>query len=201
MELMGVRPYRPGDPVRDLHPKTWARTGEPHVREYQQEYFTRIGVVLDTDAASLSEAGFEAAISLAAGVLAKLTRGEALIDVLMVGREVHALTVGRSLSSLDQALDVLACAEQGESLKSAELMHHLEPYLSRLSAVVLITQSVDDSRIALTEMLTHRGVAPLLLRIHDDHIRWRAPEKQPPRRAFERVIDVSTIESGESIVL
>src|SRR5690606_18453788 len=34
-ELVGVRPYRRGDPVRDLHPKTWARVGTPHVREYR----------------------------------------------------------------------------------------------------------------------------------------------------------------------
>ena len=118
MELMGVRPYRRGDPVRDLHPKTWARTGQPHVREYQQEYFTRIGVIVDSDASTLTEEGFEASISLAAGVLAKLTRGEALIDVLMVGRRLHALTLGQSLSSLNHALDVLACAEPSEPVDS-----------------------------------------------------------------------------------
>src|SRR5262249_59829460 len=49
MELIGVRPYRAGDVVRDLHAKSSARLGFPVVREYVQEYFTRIGVVLDTD--------------------------------------------------------------------------------------------------------------------------------------------------------
>src|SRR5262249_53572911 len=49
MDLHGVRPYRPGDPVRDLHARSWARVGAPVVREYQQEYFSRVGVVLDTD--------------------------------------------------------------------------------------------------------------------------------------------------------
>jgi uncharacterized protein (DUF58 family) len=201
MELMGVRPYRAGDPVRDLHPKTWARTGVPHVREYQQEYFTRIGIIVDTDASSLTEEGFEAAISLAAGVLAKLTRGEALIDVLMVGRQLHALTVGRSLSSLDQALDVLACAEAGSSLDAQEWMQHLEPYVSRLSAAVVITQSADESRLLLAETLSHRGVSPLLLRIHDDASRWRKRERVPARRNWERVLDVSAVQAPEGLVL
>ena len=80
MELIGVRPYRPGDAMRDLHAITWARTGEPSVREYQQEYFTRVGVVLDTDPAGASEERFEAGVSLVAGIVAQLCSGEELID-------------------------------------------------------------------------------------------------------------------------
>ncbi len=78
MELLGVRPYRAGDRVRDLHVRGWARTGKPVVREYQQEYFSRIGVVVDTDGAAGTPAQLEAAISLAAGAVAQLSRGEAL---------------------------------------------------------------------------------------------------------------------------
>jgi uncharacterized protein (DUF58 family) len=50
MELLGVRPYRPGDPIRHLHARTWARTGQPVVREYQEELFRRVAVVVDIDA-------------------------------------------------------------------------------------------------------------------------------------------------------
>ena len=135
------RPYRPGDPVRDLHILTWARTGKPHVLEYQQEYFTRIGVVIDNDRAVCSEEGFEAAISLAAGVVAKLTSGEALIDLLVLGGQVHAFTIGRALGTLDQALDLLACADLGDTLDTPQLMRRLEPYLARLSCIVLIAFS------------------------------------------------------------
>ncbi len=33
-EVRGVRPYRAGDPIRDIHWRTTARRGEPMVREY-----------------------------------------------------------------------------------------------------------------------------------------------------------------------
>ncbi len=136
MDLLGVRPYRPGDPVRDLHARTWARTGMPAVREYQQEYFTRVGVVLDTSTRDPDL--LEAAIELAAGVVAHLSRGEALIDVLVVGEDVHELTLGRSLGRLDQALELLAAVERSPKLDATALVTRLEPHLSRLSAVFAI---------------------------------------------------------------
>ena len=109
--------------VRDLHAKTWARTGEPVVRKYQQEYFSRVGVILDTDLPGRDEEKFEAAISLAAGMIANLSRGEALIDLLVTGDRLHPLTVGRSLGHLDQALDHLACVEPGPPFSAAGLMY------------------------------------------------------------------------------
>ena len=101
MDLLGVRPYRPGDPARDLHARSWARTGQPVVREFQEEYFSRVGVVVDIDGSLEDPPRFEASLSLAAGVIARLSRGEALIDLLVVGEEVHSLTIGRSLGFLD----------------------------------------------------------------------------------------------------
>lgn len=140
MDLLGVRPYRPGDPVRDLHARTWARTGNPAVREYQQEYFTRVGVVLDTSTRAPDL--LEAAIELAAGVVAHLSRGEALIDVLVVGDEIHELTVGRSLGRLDQALELLSAIERSAELDANRLVTRLEPHLAQLSAVFVILPQV-----------------------------------------------------------
>ncbi len=205
MELRGVRPYRPGDPVRDLHARTWARTGAPHIREYQQEYFTRIGVVFDDDATTLTPAGLEAALSLAAGVIAKLSRGEALIDLLVVGSEVHSFTIGRSLGFLPQALDVLACVQPAEKLDTEKLVRRIEPYLDRLSCIVLITQSEDTSRAVVANEIERRGVSCRILRVHDDTHRWwqqdqhdLAPRSRGPR---ERLVTVSCIEKQDPLVL
>ena len=158
LELVGVRPYRPGDRIRDLHAKTWARTGEPAVRSYQQEYFSRIGVVLDTDGTDHDEERLEAAISLAAGIIAHLSRGEALIDLLVTGGRIYPLTVGRSLGHLDQALDHLASVEPGPRLSASELLERLRPHLARLSGVVAVFQAFDPERAALAEKIETTGV-------------------------------------------
>lgn len=158
LELLSVRPYRAGDPLRDLHAKTWARTGSPHVREYQQEYFSRVGVVLDSESNIINEQVQEAAISLAAGVLAYFTRGEALIDLLVVGDEIHPLTIGRSLGTLEQALDLLAVVEPGRALNADRLFARLQPYLSRLSTLVLIVLRWDAARQRLLRRIRDHGV-------------------------------------------
>ena len=155
MDLFGVRPYRPGDPVRDLHARSWARTGTPAVREYQQEYFTRVGVVLDTDVEDPDR--LEAAIELAAGVIAHLSRGEALVDVIVVGDRVHEMLLGRSLGYLDQALELLATVERGPKLRAVDLLRRIDAHLAKLSTVFVITTANDTERNLLVRSIENRG--------------------------------------------
>lgn len=157
MELIGVRPYRPGDALRDLHAVTWARTGKPSVREYRQEYFTRVGVVFDTDPAGANEQRFEAGVCLVAGIVARLCSGEELIDLLVTGAQTRSFTLGRSLGRLDQALDHLAEVEAGEFDADAQ-MAAVQPHLERLSAVVFVAFEWDARRLALVREIERCGV-------------------------------------------
>lgn len=189
MDLLGVRPYRPGDPVRDLHARTSARRGVPHVREYQQEYFSRFGVILDTESAHVEPDVFEAAISLTAGIVAHLSRGEGLIDLLVCGGQLHSLTLGRSLGQLEQALDLLANVEETKEFEPEELLEKLRPFLDRLSCVLVVWLVWDDARKAFLERLSHQlpcrafllqqsqreGGAPMLTPVSLDAIKQQRP--------------------------
>ena len=165
MDLRGVRPYKKGDRIRDLSARTWARTGKPAVREYQEEYFTRVGVVLDCVAPKNAKGerkdegeSFEAAVSLTAGIVARLGRGDALVDLLVTGGEVHALTLGRSLGFLEQALDHLAVAELEETVDRTRLLKLLTPYLARLSALIMVVDGWDEDREAFLRAIEKKGV-------------------------------------------
>ena len=158
LELVGVRPYREGDRLRDLHAKTWARTGKPAVREYHQEYFSRVGVVLDTDGTKTREEEFEAGISLTAGIVSRLFQSEALIDLLITGDQLHALTLGRSLGYLERALDQLASVQPGPPFEAPRVEHLLGPRLSRLSNVILVSPGWDSARDALVRAIERSGV-------------------------------------------
>jgi uncharacterized protein (DUF58 family) len=194
MDLRGVRPYRKGDRIRDLSARTWARTGKPAVREYQEEYFTRVGVVLDCVAprkrSIRREDAFEAAVSLTAGVVAHLGRGDALVDLLVTGGEIHALTLGRSLGFLEQALDHLAVAEMGPSIDRTRLLERLAPYLVRLSAVVMVVDGWDEAREAFV-----RGVEKSGVRVHCVAV------GEPVSGAPVRTVSVASVLEGKGLVL
>lgn len=190
MDLLGVRPYRAGDPVRHLHARSWARAGAPVVREYQEEYFSRIGVVVDTAVAEGRR--LEAVLSLAAGAVAHLSRGEALIDLLVVGDRVHELTIGRHLGFLDQALDLLACVEaERRRPDPAALLARLGPHLGRLSCVIVVAATWDGG--VLAERIRSSGVGCVTLIVE------ASAGAAAPRAPGVHVVSVAAIEGGEAL--
>ena len=196
MDLSGVRPYRPGDPIRDLHALSWARVGEPVVREYQQEYFSRVGVVLDTEARNQDDPRLEAAISLCAGAVVRLSRGEALIDLLVVGNRVHRLTLGRNLGFAEQALDLLAGVRARRSLDPETPDRRLRTFLPRLSCVVLVALAWDDARRRLVDSIVSSGTGCRVLRVVDR--RQDAVDGDAPNQT---VITVAEINGGRGLAL
>lgn len=202
MELLGIRPYRPGDSLRHLHARSWARLGTPVVREYQEEYFTRVGVVVDTDVTGARERRLEASLSLAAGLVAWLSRGEALIDLLVVGGEAHSLTLGRSLGYLDQALDLLACVGPGAPFDPDRVASMLDSHVARLSCILFVTTRWDDSRRLFVRRIRAAGAVCKSIVI-DGPSAGRTAEPAAPIApdAESSRVTVEGIERGEALWL
>jgi Uncharacterized conserved protein (some members contain a von Willebrand factor type A (vWA) domain) len=69
MNFVGVREYREGDSLRDLHHKAFARYGKPFTKEFETERGAGAILVLDVTARNLREkSSVEMLIRLAAGV-------------------------------------------------------------------------------------------------------------------------------------
>jgi uncharacterized protein (DUF58 family) len=90
-EFAMLREYRPGDPLRHIDWKGWARLGVPIVKEFFETCFVRQALILDTwlpeDAPPTR---FEAAVSVAASFVASgpaALRGA--LDLIFVGTSVH----------------------------------------------------------------------------------------------------------------
>jgi uncharacterized protein (DUF58 family) len=158
MELAGLRDYESGDRIRDLHARSWARIGEPQVRVYQQEYFLRVGVVLDTDAEYADETLLESLVSLAAGALLHLIRSESLVDLFLPDDGEHPLAINRGLGSFDRALDGLAEVKLAAPFKGGTPSRALHPDFSSLSALLFITPAWDETRNQWMERIRSNGV-------------------------------------------
>lgn len=189
-DLAGVRPYRPGDPPRDLHARSWARHGSPMVRQYQEEYFTRVGVVVDSDSSARGPEQLEAALSLSAGIIARLCQGEALVDVLVTGQHAERLSLGRNLASLERALDVLATVQDSPGFAGRRLLGQLGPHLGRLSSIVLVALDWDEARAAFVQAIEAESVAVLVVVVGD-----------VPRTPRVKPVPLAAIQHGQEIAL
>ncbi|MBM3971159.1 MAG: DUF58 domain-containing protein [Planctomycetes bacterium] len=171
-EYIGSREYLPGDSPRHIDFRSWARLAKPVVREYQEEYFHRLGLVLDTfvprEWLSLkwlspewlrrrNERGLEAAISLTASVADVFSRGEDLLDVFAAGPELHVFRTGRSTTPIEAVLEILAdvppCREDPFDQMTAALANELP----QISAIFCIFLDWDQSRQRLVQAALDSG--------------------------------------------
>ncbi|HET7745808.1 MAG TPA: DUF58 domain-containing protein, partial [Vicinamibacteria bacterium] len=171
IEFVGTRDYREGDPIRTIHWRSWARRGQPVVKEYQEEYFCRIAVVLDTfqprHPRARDEKAFEAAISAVASVADHFSRSEFVVDILAAGPEVYEVSAGRSLAYLENILDVLSCLEPCPDAPFARIAPRLFERLAGISTVVAILQDWDDEREAFLRELRALGAGLRLIVVRE----------------------------------
>src|SRR6516165_10743961 len=115
-EFVALRDYRQGDPLRHIHWRSWARAGKPVVKEFEDEFFVRHALVLDTFTEDALGEVFEEAVSVAASFACTVQTQESLLDLLFVGPQSYCFTGGRGLAHADQMLEILAsvrvCYEQ-----------------------------------------------------------------------------------------
>jgi Protein of unknown function DUF58 len=162
-EFVSLRDYRPGDPRRRIHWKSWARVGKPVVREYQDEFFARHALVLDTFSRTEPGERFEAAVSVAASLACTLDTGESLLDLLFVGPQAYCFTAGRGLAHVDQMLEVLAAVRACRDQPFATLHRLVIGRADALSGCLAVLLAWDAPRQAFVRHLAELGVPTLVL--------------------------------------
>ena len=175
LEFVGTREYREGDPLRKIHWRSWARRASPVVKEYQEEYFSRIALVLDTflprKPRPRERERFEAAISVLASVAEHFSRSDEVVDILAAGPDLYEVSTGRSLGSLDNVLDVLACLEPSPAPPFESIAPPLVERLERLTTVVAVMLEWDEPREAFLRRVRAMGVAVRVLLVHEGETR------------------------------
>jgi uncharacterized protein (DUF58 family) len=180
IEFVSTREYRPGDPLRTIHWRSWARRGTPVVKEYQEEYFCRIALVLDTFSPKRPSPdqvrGFEAAVSVVASIADSFSRSEYIVDILAAGPELYEVSAGRSLAYLENVLDVLACLEPCRERAFETIGPVLFERLRQITTVVVVLQDWDAPRQDFLRRITALGTAVrvVIVREGESTLDWRA---------------------------
>jgi uncharacterized protein (DUF58 family) len=171
IEFVGTRDYREGDAIKNIHWRSWARRGQPVVKEYQEEYFSRVALVLDTFSPARPTAAharaFESAISVLSSVADHFSRSEAVVDILAAGPDVYHLSTGRSLGSLETILDVLACLEPCRGRPFSTIGPLLFDKLAQTTTVVAVLSDWDEPRETFLRQVQARGTALRAIVVHE----------------------------------
>jgi uncharacterized protein (DUF58 family) len=156
-EFVGLRDYREGDSLRKIHWPSLAKIGKPVVKEFQEEYCTRYGLILDTYAEVASEQ-FEDAVSLAASVAVDQNSNEFLLDIMFVSRRVFRLTLGRGVGQASQALEALALVQPTPENSIDTLTNMVMSSAYSVSGLLLILLIWDDDRQNFLRKLQSMGI-------------------------------------------
>ena len=162
-EFIQLRDYRPGDPLRHIHWPSFAKAGKPVVKEFQDEYFTRYALILDTFGDAGSDVEFEAAVSVTASFVSGLQIHDALLDLVFVEDRAYRLTVGRGLGRTLDLLRELAAVEPCRGHSFELLAAHVLEHAQALSGCILVLLRMDEERRRLVQHLRALGVQQLVL--------------------------------------
>ncbi|HSH08096.1 MAG TPA: DUF58 domain-containing protein [Burkholderiales bacterium] len=157
-EFVALRDYRPGDPLQRIHWKSFARSGKPIVKEYQDEFFERHALVLDTGRGAGEDAVFEDAVALAASFVYTIDTQECLLDLLFVAGDVHQYTAGRGQLQADHMLEILAGVAPASPDAFDALAGAVLAQRARLSSCILVLVEWDTARAALLRTLRGCGM-------------------------------------------
>ncbi len=197
-EFVSLRDYRPGDPLRKIHWKSWAKTDKPIVREEQEQFFVRHALILDTfDQAKYSDI-LEEAVAVAASFSCDFQTQESLLDLMFVGNEAYCFTSGRGLGTTEQMLEILAGVAPCNDKPFESLISTVMNRVSMLSGCICILIAWDEQRKKLIQYLQGLNIPTLVLIITEDTSTLDESELIGERSMQFQILKLGKIQQGLS---
>lgn len=194
-EFVALRDYRHGDPLRHIHWRSWAKTSKPVVREFEDEFFVRHALVLDTFTEHPYSEAFEEAVSVAASFAYTIQTQESLLDLLFIGQESYCFTAGRGLAFADQMLEILASVRACTQHHFASLQRLVLNHSQAVAGCICVLLAWDQERQDFVQRLRAQGMPMLVLVVSADNQDLDpGPMRDDPDRF--QVLRVGQIEQG-----
>ncbi|MEM9274158.1 MAG: DUF58 domain-containing protein [Cyanobacteria bacterium P01_F01_bin.143] len=169
-EFVSLRDYRPGDPLRKIHWRSWAKTDRPIVKEEQEQFFVRHALILDNfETVEYSEI-MEEAVSVAASFACDFQTQESLLDLMFVSDQAYCFTAGRGLGTTEKMLEVLAGVTTCQDKTFDSLTSTVMNRVSLLSGCICILIKWDEARKKLIRNLKEINIPVLVLVITDQDL-------------------------------
>jgi uncharacterized protein (DUF58 family) len=140
VEFSEHREYVPGDEIRHLDWKAYARSDRYYIKLYEQETNLKATLVLDTSASMTFGNKLDYARHLAACLAYLLAHQQDLAGLVAVDDQVRVeLAPGSTPAHLDMLFRHLETLEAGQQTDLAHQLHSLSERLPRRSLVILLS--------------------------------------------------------------
>lgn len=169
-EFISLRDYRQGDALNQIHWKSFARHGRLIVKEYQDEYFVRRALLLDTYAGMLANDSFEAAVSVAASVAMSERQNDALLDLMFVEQKAYCFTAGRGVDHMPHLQEILASVQPGFQDAFGRLEQAVMAHAGQCSSLVCVLLHWDRPRREFIQRVQAMEIPVAVFFIHSGDI-------------------------------
>ena len=194
-EFVALRDYRSGDPLRHIHWRSYAKLGKPIVKEFQDEFFVRHALILDTFKENVNSDCFEEAVSVAASFAYTIQTQDSLLDLMFVGPEAYCFTAGRGVGQTEQMLEILAAVQLCSDKPFQTLEHLVIEHVGAVSGCICVFLTWDEARQSFIEQLKILGVPVLVLIVTETDVTLPLGPMADKPEAF-RVLPLGKIEEN-----
>jgi uncharacterized protein (DUF58 family) len=155
VEFSEHREYTPGDELRHLDWKAYARSDRHYIKLYEQETNLRATLVIDTSSSMKFAGKLDYARHLAACLAYLLASQQDLAGLVAVDESIQfEIPPGSSPSHLDRLFKALEALDVGRETHLARHLHTLAERLPRRSLVILVSDLWVEPE-ELTKALQH----------------------------------------------
>jgi len=199
VEFAEHRPYMPGDPLKNIDWKVWARTDRLLVKQYTEETNLRCHLLLDLSGsmgfrsprAPMSKVDYARCLSAALAYL-MLQQQDAVGALLFTDRPLRFVPARSVRSHLDVVLRTLGELEPEGRTRLGPALHELAERIKRRGLVILCSDLMDDPAEVLLGLqhFRHRHHEVIVFHVLDPD------ESEFPYTDTSTFVDV---ESGERL--
>lgn len=180
-EFMSLREYQYGDPLNNIHWKSFAKHRQLIVKEYRDEYFVRRSLLLDTFSGNAPVLQFEAAVSVAASLVTNEQHQEELLDLLFVSSKSYCFTTGRGVDSPEHLLEVLASVQAENTDNFLLIQQMVLARTNTSSSLVCVLMHWDSKRQLFIQQLLAHDLPIAVFLLHNGLLSAEQCPNKPPQ--------------------
>jgi uncharacterized protein (DUF58 family) len=149
VEFAEHRPYMPGDPIRHLDWKVWARTDRYVIKRFQEETNLKSYILLDTSASMKFSSNqfnkLQYAVALSAALAYLMIEQRDAVGLVQFDNRIRRLIPPRSVRSyLSVILKELEQIQPSGTTRVEDTLHRVAERMKRRGLVILISDLLDE---------------------------------------------------------